>query len=1049
MLTYATIAAGSPSDTAGMVNHLLNETLPREVADLAQYYTRGIETGADESIARQDIDPRVAKGLGIDPSRPLTREQLSALLAGRRADGELIEGKTYSQLRTYTDPKTGEEKEKIPLGSVDFCMTPDKSVSVAWAFANPAEQAAIYQAHRDAAHEVMLHIEQEIGRAGKGKGGKDGYDPGGIAWVAFDHYTSRPTLWIARDEDGKRITEAVPMRVAGDPDLHTHFTVFNAVFCDNGRVGSLDLDRLEGLIKEGGALYQAHLATNLRKLGADVILDPDTGAARLTAILMEVRSHFSKKTMNGEEAAREYAKAQGLDWDALSPERKTGLLKTGTQGMAMSGLDAATIGKLKKDDMADFADWKRQAAELNWQHDTILTREPGGPEIEREKRLLHAYEQALPWLEKEMDSRAVITWAEVRTAAARGLIASGIDDTAEIEAVTSLFKQKGVRQYGEMTTLIVAGDDGERHTRVTTNLHVDHEREFIEKAKAAADDRSGALTRNQIKQAIRQSGLTFKGDHGRAQLNAIHRLGEGGKLGVLIGAAGAGKTTLLQPLVKAWQSSDRHVYGIALAWRQADDLTEAGIRKRDTKALSVFFKAVEKEQIALDRKAVVVVDELSLLGTRQGLELVRLQEKHGFQLVMIGDNRQCQSIEAGPIIELTRKALGADQVPEILTTVRQQTEREREIAAAFRAGNAANALAMKREDQTVELVSGSYQEAIKRAAQLVKERIQANADDPRYSLTLSAPTNMDAHRIGMAVREARRELGQIGKDAVSIKATDRDGNIYDMALASGDKVRLFSSTRAKGQQGSIGRNGSILTVLDAGKDGMTVKSASGKEGFIPWKTLADDKGNIRLASGEVATTHTAQGSTSDEHIYVLPQGSKAVNAFSAYSSSTRHRRSSFMLLSAGAEMAEVVQRRPLNDTRPISEKDAWDNAARNLSRQPVKTMATDLIKQSVSTEKGAARAMQRGFQRIEQRLTKGMAGTTLHQSFQRTRENQKVREMAAILTDVAKRRGQMLARMGGFGEQIKQVIEKEARQPTKQPPRQPERGRRQRQGPEL
>jgi hypothetical protein len=174
-----------------------------------------------------------------------------------------------------------------------------------------------------------------------------------------------------------------------------------------------------------------------------------------------------------------------------------------------------------------------------------------------------------------------------------------------------------------------------------------HEQEFIEKAKVAADDRSGALTRNQIKQAIRQSGLTFEGDHGRAQLTANHRLGEGGKLGVLIGAAGAGKTTLLQPLVSAWQAQGKEVHGIALAWRQADDLTEAGIRKRDTKALSVFSKAVEKEQITLDRNAVVLVDELSLLGTRQGLDLVRLQEKHGFQLVMIGDNQQCQSIEAG------------------------------------------------------------------------------------------------------------------------------------------------------------------------------------------------------------------------------------------------------------------------------------------------------------------------------------------------------------------------------------------------------------------
>jgi hypothetical protein len=109
---------------------------------------------------------------------------------------------------------------------------------------------------------------------------------------------------------------------------------------------------------------------------------------------------------------------------------------------------------------------------------------------------------------------------------------------------------------------------------------------------------------------------------------------------------------------------------------------------------------------------------------------------------------------------------------------------------------------------------------------------------------------------------------------------------------------------------------------------------TGKEGFVSWKTLADRQGNIRLgygesiklAYGEVQTTHTAQGSTVDEHIYVMPAGTKAVTGFSAYSSGTRHERQSFMLISEGAERAEVSQRRPLNDTRLITEEDAWANA---------------------------------------------------------------------------------------------------------------------------
>jgi hypothetical protein len=141
ILTYATIAAGEPASTAAITNHYLTQTLPKEAADLARYYTQGTpgpQSGEALADLRQDMHPLVAKGLGIEPERPLTKEEIGALLAGRRADGKKIEGKRYSAVREYTDPKTGEKKEKVPLGAVDFTLTPDKSVSVAWAFAAPA-----------------------------------------------------------------------------------------------------------------------------------------------------------------------------------------------------------------------------------------------------------------------------------------------------------------------------------------------------------------------------------------------------------------------------------------------------------------------------------------------------------------------------------------------------------------------------------------------------------------------------------------------------------------------------------------------------------------------------------------------------------------------------------------------------------------------------------------------------------------------------------------------------------------------------------------------
>ena len=126
------------------------------------------------------------------------------------------------------------------------------------------------------------------------------------------------------------------------------------------------------------------------------------------------------------------------------------------------------------------------------------------------------------------------------------------------------------------------------------------------------------------------------------------------------------------------------------------------------------------------------------------LHLLRLQQRHGFMIVALGDDKQCASVEAGAIIELSRRALGAEQVPEILTTRRQQTEREQIIAGLFREGRAAEALAMKRADGTAEMAYGGYDGVVARVATLYRERLEATGAAP----TISAPTNTDAHRIG-------------------------------------------------------------------------------------------------------------------------------------------------------------------------------------------------------------------------------------------------------------------------------------------------------------
>ena len=97
-----------------------------------------------------------------------------------------------------------------------------------------------------------------------GKGGNDGAEPGHVAWLEFTHHTARRTqISIENGEVKLAQDEGAP----GDPDLHTHFLIPNAVFCESGRVGSLDTAAIGGFIHEADAFYQARIAQNLRDTG--------------------------------------------------------------------------------------------------------------------------------------------------------------------------------------------------------------------------------------------------------------------------------------------------------------------------------------------------------------------------------------------------------------------------------------------------------------------------------------------------------------------------------------------------------------------------------------------------------------------------------------------------------------------------------------------------------------------------------------------------------------------------------------------------------------
>ena len=257
-------------------------------------------------------------------------------------------------------------------------------------------------------------------------------------------------------------------------------------------------------------------------------------------------------------------------------------------------------------------------------------------------------------------------------------------------------------------------------------------------SRAAARDRSANLSDAAIRAAIGGSKPTSR----RPVLERAARrhpcVGAGGKLSLLTGVAGSGKTTLLKPLVDAWRDDGRTVIGMSTAWRQADALQEAGAD--ETIALQPLLNAIDTGEFSADENTVLIVDEISQSVPHAEAPRASGQNRHDHQ-----DARRPgtgASIEAGDTIALLKRVLPKSAMPEVLTAVRQKNDRDRKIAALFRDGKAATALAMKREDGTAEFLKGDTDQVVRQIADLYIERNDAlKSQDPSYGITITTLTN--------------------------------------------------------------------------------------------------------------------------------------------------------------------------------------------------------------------------------------------------------------------------------------------------------------------
>jgi hypothetical protein len=944
MMNFRKIAAASKGR---LLLRYFTETTPEPIhppgvsADGRQLETGGrlvsYYTGRDSRATwRPDMPAIFAKAIGIDPRYMPRDAEMIRLFEAKRADtGEAWPG------------------QQRKLSGFDLVFSPHKSVSLAAEFApTPAESSAYWNAVDRAADLTMRYVVHVLGWARKGHGGEDGADPGAVGWISFRHSTARPTLAVQDGEAGQTYVFDAP--VAGDPHVHIHNFLMNLVVTADGRAGSLDSRRLtDARVKEFGAYFQAVLAQELRALGVRVAYDATEQAVVIPAIPDHVVQAFSKRDRQILHKAKRFAEGQGLNWDELSADSKLGIIEEASA--------EGRLGKIKADEKRL---WREQAEDLGWKHTTVME-DVAYPTLSKTTRHERAYEYAARHLEVEFHTAAVIDHEKLGMYAARGLIGTGLEGPDDIAKVVELLEKRGIRIRGEHVALVVGISD--QKVRVTNTAQIRIEESLAVLAHHSAQDHSGSLSVAAIRNAMRQSGVAFS----REQQAAIHALGGGGALTLLTGVAGAGKTTLLGPLVNAWRSDrrfsehGREVVGAAMAWRQADALQEAGIGR--TYAISTLLADIESGAFQSTGNTVLVLDEASQIGPRPLLKLLEVQVRTGMTIKMLGDREQAQSIESGDSIEILRRALPPKALPELLTTIRQATKRAREIAALFREGDATTALAMKRADGHATLAGGDRDQVVAQIADLyIARRDILLASGLRRGITVSAPTNDDVAEISEAIRARLKARGEIAQDETVHRAVDQRGREYGLALAVGDRVRLFRRTWGKvsGKEQQVGNNGDVVEILGTSAEGLRIRTKAGDAADVEWRRLAADQaggptsragqgvagrpgeaatGRLLLGFGHALTIDAAQGITSDEHIDALPRGTAGVTGFTSYVAESRSRGTTWTVIAEGALYEAERHSRALGDITPITTEHLWDRAAKDMSEKPYKALGIDLL----------------------------------------------------------------------------------------------------------
>ncbi|OQW59501.1 MAG: conjugal transfer protein TraA [Proteobacteria bacterium SG_bin9] len=424
----------------------------------------------------------------------------------------------------------------------------------------------------------------------------------------------------------------------------------------------------------------------------------------------------------------------------------------------------------------------------------------------------------------------------------------------------------GIDQFNEVMgamrsapDLVELGKDARGEDRFTTLDMIETEQRLHHAAKLMAErerhelrdaDREAALARGEAR------GLVLSGE----QADALAHVTDGRDLGVVVGHAGTGKSAMLGVAREAWEAAGYEVRGVALSGIAAENLESgSGIASRTIASLEHGWHQGRDLLTACD---VLVIDEAGMVGTRQLERVLSHAAEAGAKVVLVGDIRQLQSIEAGAAFRSIHERHGGAEIGEVR---RQREDWQRGATRDLANRRTGYALEAYRSHDMV------HQAATREQARgdLIKRWDRDRQASPDKSRIILTHTNDEVLALNEAARERMRAVGDLG-DEVGV-AVERGARNF----ASGDRVMFLQNERGLGV-----KNGTLGSVEQVNGHSMTVQTDDGRS------VRFDLKDYNRIDHGYAATIHKVQGLTVDRaHVLATP----GMDAHGSYVALSRHR----------------------------------------------------------------------------------------------------------------------------------------------------------------